>query len=122
MSKIKTLAPQVGMLGSKLGSSLGVGWSDSRRGSRQARGYGTQWEKLREQILKRDNYLCQCSDCKAKDRIRPASQVDHITNKAAGGTDDPSNLQAINALCHKIKTAREAKASRLGLLPMGGVV
>lgn len=115
MSKIKTLAPQITMIGSKLGSSLGVGWSDPMRGSRQSRGYGAEWDKTRLQILKRDNYLCQCADCKAKDRIRPASQVDHIINKAAGGTDDPSNLQAINALCHKIKTAREAKASRMGL-------
>lgn len=100
------------MLGQQVGRALGVGWSDSRRGSRQSRGYGSDWDRLRAKILKRDQYLCQCQDCSELERIRPATQVDHIVNKAAGGTDDPNNLQSINAVCHKIKTAREAKAAR----------
>jgi len=37
----------------------------------------------------------------------PATEVDHIIPKAKGGTDDMSNLQAINKECHKKKTARE---------------
>jgi len=36
-----------------------------------------------------------------------ATEVDHIIPKAKGGTDDMSNLQAINKECHKKKTARE---------------
>lgn len=80
------------------------GWTG--KGSRQSRGYGRQWEKLRAHILDRDHHLCQ--PCKAKGHITPASQVDHITPKAEGGTDDPANLQAICIPCHSAKTAEEA--------------
>jgi len=39
--------------------------------------------------------------------VTPATEVDHIIQKANGGTDDLNNLQSINRECHKIKTARE---------------
>ena len=106
-AKITSIAPRVNMMGDKLTTQLGVGWSDKRRGSRHARGYGSTWDKTRVRILKRDQYLCQCEDCKLLKRIRPASEVDHIVNKAEGGTDADSNLQAINKDCHKAKTQRE---------------
>lgn len=80
-----------------------MAWS---RESRHKRGYGTAWEKLRLRILKRDNYLCQ--PCKRTGRIHTASEVDHRISKANGGTDDEGNLQAINAECHKAKTAEES--------------
>jgi 5-methylcytosine-specific restriction enzyme A len=112
--KIASLTPKVSMVGGNGGTTLGVGWSDSRRGSRQERGYGSEWDRLRLTILKRDQYVCKCADCATLNRIRPATQVDHIRNKEQGGSDDPSNLQAINVVCHKIKTAREAKAARGG--------
>lgn len=84
--------------------------------SRQARGYGAEWERVREQVLKRDNYVCQCPDCKGGEiRVSPANEVDHIVSKAEwkrrhgtlAGVDDPSNLQAINHDCHTKKTALE---------------
>ena len=106
-AKIPSLRPAVAMMGDKLTTQLGVGWSDKRRGSRHARGYGSEWEKKRIRILKRDRHLCQCEECTKLSRIRPASEVDHIVNKAEGGTDDDSNLQSINADCHKLKTRRE---------------
>lgn len=71
--------------------------------SRQARGYGAEWDRIRAQILKRDGYVCQCSGCKAANRVLPATHVDHIRKKADGGTDDPSNLQSLNVDCHKLK-------------------
>lgn len=77
-------------------------WS---RESRHSRGYGTAWNKLRLHILERDKHLCQ--PCLAKNRVSPARQVDHITPKANGGTDDETNLQAICDPCHKAKTARD---------------
>lgn len=91
-------------------------FADSRRGSRHERGYGAAWDKLRARILKRDAGLCQCADCKHLGRIRVATQVDHIVNKAEWrrlhgslvGVDAESNLQAINAECHRLKTQREA--------------
>jgi 5-methylcytosine-specific restriction protein A len=36
-----------------------------------------------------------------------ANQVDHITPKANGGTDNAENLEAICEPCHKAKTARD---------------
>jgi 5-methylcytosine-specific restriction protein A len=39
-----------------------------------------------------------------------ATEVDHIIPKAKGGTDDPSNLAAINAGCHRRKTLRDRGA------------
>jgi 5-methylcytosine-specific restriction protein A len=80
-----------------------VAWS---RESRHARGYGTAWDKLRKRILARDKHLCQ--PCLRASRVTPASQVDHITPKAKGGTDDEGNLEAICAECHMIKTAKES--------------
>ncbi|MEG9303316.1 HNH endonuclease signature motif containing protein [Psychrobacter celer] len=37
----------------------------------------------------------------------PATDVDHIINKAKGGSDDPSNLQSLCRKCHRSKTANE---------------
>lgn len=75
--------------------------------SRQSRGYGAEWDKKRIRILERDHYLCQCRHCKAAGRVSPASEVDHITPKAKGGSDDDSNLQAINSDCHKRKNLED---------------
>lgn len=81
-------------------------WTKHQRGLSSAkRGYGYQWRKLREQVLKRDKYLCQCEQCKAEGRIKQANDVDHIIPKAKGGTDSMDNLRAINAVCHQTKTA-----------------
>jgi 5-methylcytosine-specific restriction enzyme A len=81
-------------------------WS---RKSRHERGYGSQWDKVRLEVLKRDGYLCQCPDCLGgKKRLREATEVDHIvqradfaSGKAKGDADDPSNLRAINSECHR---------------------
>ena len=84
-----------------------VGWqSDRQRGTRHQRGYGSRWEKLRKRILARDHGLCQT--CRRLGRVKAASMVDHIVNKAAGGSDDESNLEAICRDCHKLKTGRES--------------
>lgn len=84
------------------------GWKpDIVRGSRHQRGYGWVWEKTRERILDRDCNLCQ--PCLRTQRVTVATQVDHIIPKAAGGTDDESNLQAICVPCHAEKTARESQ-------------
>nr|WP_240754574.1 HNH endonuclease signature motif containing protein [Lampropedia aestuarii] len=82
------------------------------KGSSTERGYGSAWRRLREQILRRDLYLCQV--CKREGRLTEATEVDHITNKSEGGTDEPKNLQAICTCCHKSKTAMEAARGRHG--------
>ncbi|QKQ51059.1 HNH endonuclease [Achromobacter denitrificans] len=90
-----------------------VGWKrDHERGSRHERGYGTEWDRLRLLILKRDRYLCQCDECRRTGRVLPATEVDHRIPKAEDGTDDPGNLGAINVDCHKRKTAHESARAR----------
>lgn len=94
---------------------LASGWAKPGRGTAEQRGYDWEWRKLRALILKRDRYLCQCSDCLGQ-RL-PASEVDHRTPKFEGGTDDPGNLYAIHVDCHKRKTAAESVRARRGQPP-----
>jgi 5-methylcytosine-specific restriction enzyme A len=91
-------------------------WTDTR--TRQERGYGQAWQRLRAEVLKRARYLCQCAECSSTARVRLASEVDHIVPKAKGGTDHLSNLQAIHPECHKRKTQRDeghTPKERIGL-------
>jgi 5-methylcytosine-specific restriction protein A len=80
-----------------------VGWD--KQGTAAERGYGWQWRNTARRILARDGGLCQL--CKAAGRMTFAAEVDHIVNKARGGTDDDDNLQAICRPCHEAKTADE---------------
>ena len=103
MSRLKCLRPV-------LAPAPVNGWKpDAVRGNRHERGYGAAWEKLRAEVLKRDEGLCQ--PCLfGQMRPTPATEVDHIVPKAQGGTDDPSNLQSICTSCHRAKTSRESRA------------
>ncbi|ARP89813.1 hypothetical protein CAL14_05515 [Bordetella genomosp. 9] len=67
---------------------------------------GRPWRRLRDQIMKRDGYMCQCENCKGVKLV--AHEVDHIIPVAKGGTDHPDNLRAMNRDCHAEKTKREA--------------
>ena len=85
-----------------------MAWSKE---SRHVRGYGSAWTKLREVIIARDFGLCQ--QCKREGRLNPYRKgqgfaVDHIIAKAAGGTDEPGNLELKCGPCHLAKTEREA--------------
>jgi 5-methylcytosine-specific restriction protein A len=85
-----------------------MAWSTE---SRHTRGYGAAWVKLREVIIARDMGLCQ--QCKREGRLNPYRKgrgfaVDHIVAKAAGGTDEPGNLQLLCHDHHAAKTEREA--------------
>lgn len=57
-----------------------------------------RWRTLREQILARDTWTCQACG-------RSAAHIDHITPVDAGGSDRPSNLQALCADCNLEKAA-----------------
>lgn len=85
-------------------------WQHSK--SSTERGYGSRWRKLREIVLRRDAGICRCPECAKAGRVRIATEVDHIRPKAEGGTDDLSNLRAINHDCHKAKTQTESKRTR----------
>jgi len=80
-----------------------------RKDTQQSGRGGRPWRRLREQVLARDGYLCQCEDCQKRPLPRIAHEVDHIKPLAEGGTDDLDNLRAINRDCHRAKTMREAK-------------
>jgi 5-methylcytosine-specific restriction protein A len=81
--------------------------------SRQERGYGAAWDRIRKVIMQRDCGLCQV--CKSEGRVTIAYAVDHIISKANAAAkrwtqeriDDPSNLRAICKLCHEVKTEQE---------------
>ena len=114
MPRLKAIGSRVQMIGARLKTDTPMqgesGWSARERlhGNRHARGYGTAWDKLRKVIMQRDKGLCQpCLRC---GRPEKAAQVDHIIPKAHGGSDDPSNCEAICVPCHLAKTARESKA------------
>lgn len=77
----------------------------ARSGSTTERGYGWDWQKLRLSILQRDKFRCQ--SCFKSGLYVVAKHVDHIIAKAKGGTDEPSNLQALCVACHETKTAKE---------------
>jgi 5-methylcytosine-specific restriction protein A len=82
-----------------------VAWASSVGKTPTERGYGAAWRKLRKSVLIRDNYLCKA--CEAKGIATPATDVDHIVNKARGGSDILSNLQSLCKECHRAKTIRE---------------
>ena len=90
-------------------------WSGNR-GTRQERGYGASWDKLRLTILKRDMYLCQA--CSRDGRVTPLCvrpydhAVDHIKPKAKGGEDYHDNLQSLCKPCHDAKSLGEATEGR----------
>lgn len=62
------------------------------------RGYGYQWQLIRDKHLKQHPYCAVCG--------LPGNNVDHILSKARGGTDDPANLQTLCQSHHSQKTAK----------------
>lgn len=64
----------------------------------------------RERILKRDNYLCVM--CSQAGRVTAATQVDHITPIAVGGSDADINKQSLCDQCHKVKTKEDMRQMR----------
>jgi len=83
----------------------GSGKWDKDRPSAQERGYGHAWRKIRERVLTRDRRTC--TSCG-----QPATQVDHVTPKHKGGSDDAGNLVSLCRDCHDKKTGREGQAAR----------
>jgi 5-methylcytosine-specific restriction protein A len=67
------------------------------------RGYSSPWQHFRVRYLADHGYQCMVDQCYAK-----ASDVDHITPRAFGGTDDERNLQALCSTHHKRKTALQS--------------
>lgn len=74
--------------------------ADSRKGTRQSRGYDAPWYVVRGRVLATRP---ACVDCGA-----PATEVDHITALRAGGARlDPANLRPMCGRCHRSRTGRD---------------
>ncbi|WP_169805957.1 HNH endonuclease [Azohydromonas lata] len=70
---------------------------------------GSRLQAIRERILRRDNGLCQCEECKAAPVPRLASVVDHVVPLWEGGAESDENRQSLNVGCHARKSAEEAR-------------
>ena len=81
------------------------GWFAGGRSDK--RGYGYEWRKIREEVLDRDQGLCQ--ECLRQGRIIPGTDIDHIIPKSKGGTNRLENLQTLCRTCHREKTKREVR-------------
>jgi len=88
---------------------------DRGRESSTQRGYGWAWQRLRSHVLMVEPL---CRECAAWGRVVAATDVDHVTPKSQGGTDDLFNLQSLCHSCHSAKTMRELAMGLHG----GGVV
>ena len=64
------------------------------------------WPTIRAGILHRDKARCHACGQGG------ATEVDHIVPASQGGTDHPTNLAPIHTICHRTKTAREARAAQ----------
>lgn len=75
-----------------------------------------QWQRVRDYVMKRDQWLCQ--DCLKKGKYVPAEEVHHIIPLQPENITDPSitlnenNLVALCRECHKARHgARERRYS-----------
>ncbi len=82
------------------GGSCPIHNKDRGRGSTRA------WRTARAQVLARDHRICHICG------LPEADSVDHLTAKALGGTDNPSNLAAAHLSCNSARGARSRFAAR----------
>lgn len=87
--------------------------------SRQSRGYGAEWDRLRLRILARDFGLCQ--PCRRAGAVKQGTEVDHVVPRAKGGSEDDDNLQTICSDCHKAKTLTDEGRSLRPTVAADGV-
>lgn len=87
-----------------------MAWSKE---SRQSRGYGAEWGKVRLVVIARAKGLCE--KCVAEGRVAMGRDVDHKVPKAKAKRmgwseakiNNLQNLQFLCHLCHNKKTAEE---------------
>ena len=78
--------------------------------SNDARYSGSQWRKLRAQVLEAEPL---CRECNSRGRVTAAKMVDHIAPVTAGGEFyEWDNLQPLCDSCHARKSAREGNEKR----------
>jgi len=70
-----------------------------------SKGSTRSWRELRQRVLARDGWTCAYCG-------REANQVDHITPKSAGGSDDMDNLTAACSACNLAKSDKPVFSTR----------
>lgn len=60
-----------------------------QRGTTTARGYGSQWRRISDQVVAEEGMCIDCGHVGTPDNPLTA---DHVVAKANGGTDDRDNL------------------------------
>lgn len=81
--------------------------------SRQSRGYGAEWVKIRKQVIERAKGMCE--ECARQGRVAMGKDVDHIVSRAKAKalrwteakTEGVANLQYLCRPCHLDKSAAE---------------
>lgn len=81
--------------------------------SRQDRGYGAEWAKIRKVVIERAKGMCE--ECARQGRVAMGKDVDHIVSRAKAKalrwteakTEGVANLQLLCVEHHKAKTAQE---------------
>ena len=86
------------------------------RESAARRGYDRTWRRVRAQFLTKHPACCGTLPATVPGGIgsrcdRPATEVDHVTALADGGTHAWSNLQPFCKSCHSRKTAAENRGA-----------
>ena len=72
---------------------------------------GGKYKYVKRQVLERDAYTCKsCGHCEPE-----IMEVDHLTEKSAGGSNEVDNLQTLCPNCH----ARKTRAFRKTRVPNG---
>ena len=88
----------------------GVDWSKPwAKGRPTQRLTGRALQRARARLFARDPL---CAECTKHNRVRLATQRDHIIPLAEGGADDETNEQGLCDECHLAKTLREAARAR----------
>jgi 5-methylcytosine-specific restriction protein A len=83
-------------------------WKQKPPANRYA--YGGDWKERVRRVLARDGYQCQLrypDIC-----IGRATQVDHIVQPEAGGTNALENLRAVCRRCHARRTGRQGALAK----------
>ena len=77
-------------------------------GNSGERNYGKEWEKIRELVRKRDNYVCQRCGKTTKENGKQLS-VHHIIPFRKSKSHTLNNLTTLCIACHNIVEARNIK-------------
>jgi 5-methylcytosine-specific restriction endonuclease McrA len=87
----------------------GRGKAWAKKPPANAYAYKGDWSERRLRVLERDGYACQL---RYPGCLGRGSQVDHIVQPEAGGTDSLENLRAVCRKCHARLTGRQGALAK----------